>query len=93
MIGVVRIDPDVVIVDVFVSLAETTQRAAAVVRDHQKHVHDVDAIDVFWIGNDARVVHRRRIKLVAPFPTAAAIARAKDSAAAIGGFDSRIDHV
>ncbi len=73
VIGVLRIDPDVMIVDVLVSLAETTNSATAVVRDHRKHIHDVDAIYVLRIGNDARVVHRGRIKLVATFPTATAI--------------------
>src|SRR5688572_29629413 len=73
VIGVLGIDPDVVIVDVLVSLAETTNRAAAVVRHHRKHIHDVDSIDVLGIRNDARVVHRCRVKLVATFPTATAI--------------------
>src|SRR5258705_6977037 len=40
-----------------------------------------------------RVVHCALIKLIAPLPTAATITRAKDTAFAIGGFDSRIDHV
>src|SRR5215207_373161 len=93
VVRVLWIDPDIVIVYVFISLAEAANSAAAIIRHHQKHVHDVDALDVFRIRDDTGVVHRSRIKFIAPFPTTTAIARAKDSATAISSFDSRIDYV
>src|SRR6266581_2190002 len=91
MIGVVRIDPDVMVVNVLRSFAETPQRPAAIIRDHQKNVHLVNAIDVFWVGDYARVVHRAGIKLVASFPAATAIIRAKDAALAISRRDCQSD--
>ena len=93
MIGIVWIDPDVVIIDVLRSLAETAQGAASVVGHHEKDVHHVDAIYLFWIGDDASVVHRGRVKLVAAFPTAAAIARSENTTLAISRFDGGIDDI
>src|SRR5262249_35883000 len=93
VIRISRIDPDIVIVDVLVLLAEAAYCATTVIRNHQKDVHYVNAIDVFRIGNDASVVHRTAIEFIAPFPTATAIWRAKDSTTSIGGFHRRIDHV
>ena len=93
MIGVVRIDPDVMVVNVLGFLTKTPQGFAAIVRDHQKNIHDVNAIDVLRIGDDARVVHRRRVEFVALFPTAAAIARAEDAALFVRRFNGRVDDI
>jgi hypothetical protein len=93
MIRIRRVDPDVMIVDVFVFLTQPPHSPATIVRDHQKNIHHVNAIDVFRIRNDASVVHRSGVKLITTFPTAPAIRRAKDSTATIGGFDRRVDHI
>ena len=83
MIVIIWIDPDFVIVDVLGSLAQPSQRAATIIGDHQENVHHVDPIDVLRIGDDVRVVHGAGVEFVALFPTAAAVARAKDAAFAI----------
>src|SRR5439155_6683564 len=52
-----------------------------------------NSIDIFWIGDDPRVVHRAGIELVASFPTTAAIVRTKNATLPIGGLDRRINNV
>jgi hypothetical protein len=90
---VVWIDPDVVVIDVLRSLAQRLERAPAVVRDEDQHVHHVDAIHVFRIGDDARVVHRRHVVGVAPLPTLPAIRRAEDAAPPLLRLDRRVEDV
>src|SRR6185503_5861747 len=87
VIRIVWIDPDFVIVDVLGSFTEPPQGPAAIVRNHQKHVHHIEAIDVLRIGDNSRVVHGGHVILVAPFPATTAIVRTKDAALAIGGLD------
>src|ERR1044072_988913 len=93
MIVVARVNPDLVIVNMLRFLAETPQCSTAIIRNHQKDVHDVDSVHVLWMGNDARVVHRAGVKLVSSLPTAAAISRAKDPALAIAGLYGRVKNI
>jgi hypothetical protein len=78
MIGVVRIDPDLMIVDVF-DFIEMPQRFPPS-SETMENVHYINAIEVLWIGDDPRIVHRGHIVFVSPFPAATAIVRAKDAA-------------
>src|SRR6185312_2856342 len=87
MIVVVRIDPNVVIVDVLGSFTKSSQRTAAIIGNHQKHIHHIDAIDIFGISNNARVVHCGYVVFIAAFPTPAAVAGAEDATLSIGGFN------
>ena len=93
MIRVVRIDPDFMVINVLRFFTETPQRPAPVIRNHQKDVHHINAIDVFRIGDDARVVHRARVEFVASLPASAAIVRAKDATLSIRGFNRGVDYI
>src|SRR5699024_5212543 len=44
VVGVGRIDPDYVVVDVLVLLAHSGEGLPAILRDHGAHIHGVDAI-------------------------------------------------
>ncbi len=93
VLGVLRIDPQRVVVHVMVDFVHAVQRLAAVERLAQKHVHHEDAVDVLRIGHDARVVHRSLIEFVALLPRCALIGRAENSALAVSRFNRRIHHV
>jgi hypothetical protein len=82
-----------VVIDVLRAFAETLQGFAAVVRDHREDVHHIDAIQLFRVGVDLRVVHRGLVELIAPFPVAAPVQRTKDTALLIRRFDGGVDDV
>ena len=56
VISIVRVDPDRVIVDVFLLLTHAAERASAVFGHLQDDVNGVNAIDVMRIGEDLVVV-------------------------------------
>ena len=53
MVGVVRVDPRPVIVDVLQMLAYAVKRLAAVVGDLEVDVDGVNAVDIFRVGEDS----------------------------------------
>ncbi len=92
MIVILRIDPDFVIVDVLVAAGQRRQRAAAIVRDHDVDVHDVDALRVGRVHDYVRIVLALRIGTVAALPGDAVVGGAIEAAASLAGFDLRVDH-
>ena len=93
VIGVLRVDPDDVVVDVHEALAQRVHRLAAVVGDLEDDVGDVDTIDVLRIGVDVAVVHRAGVVVGALLPGHAVVGRAEDAAFAVGRLDVRIEDV
>ena len=91
--GVVRIDPDDVVVDVHVPLAKRPQRLTAIVGDLEDHVGNVDAIDVNRVGEDVAVIHCTGVVVSAPLPGDAVVGRAIDAALAIGRLDVGVKDV
>ena len=93
MIRIVGIDPDFMVIDVLGFFTEPPHCSSAIIGNHQKDVHHINAIDVFRIGDDARVVHRARVEFVASLPASAAIVRAKNAALSIRGFNRGVDYI
>src|SRR5207237_8017248 len=66
--GIVRVDPNLMIIDVFEPFAERPQRLAAVVGNANQHVHYVNPVAVFRIDDEVSVVLSLMVELVAPVP-------------------------
>src|SRR5579884_2207041 len=93
VVGISGIDPDHVIIDVFVLLAEHAESLAAVIGHANENVHHVNAIDVLGIGEDLRVIHRGLVVRIATLPGCPAITRTKDTALPFLSLDGCVHNV
>ncbi len=93
VVGVLRIDPDRMIVDVLGLFAQAAKALAAVVGDLQKGVHRVDAVELVRIGEDLGVVVAARRMPGALLPAFAAVGGAEEAALVGLGLDDRVDDV
>src|SRR6185312_10348256 len=91
VIGVGGINPDDVVIDVFVGLAQLVEGGAAVVGDGDGGVEFEDAVGVFGVGGDLSVVHGPGLDGVALLPRCAAVGRAEDAALALGRLDRGVE--
>ena len=90
VIGVVGIDPDVVVVDVLVALADGPERASAVQRHLRLHARHVQLVGVLRIRMDVLVVHRLRLHVGAALPAVARVVGGVDRGV-LGGLDLGVD--
>src|SRR5262245_25708487 len=93
IVRVVRIDPDGVVVYVFQPLAQRALRPAAVVRNLEDDVRDVDAVNVLRIADDLAVIHPLRDVRTHTLPGRPLVVRAKDAATLPCRFDRGVDDV
>ena len=95
VVGVVGVDPDRVVVDVLVALAEVPPGLAGVVGHLEEDVHRVEPLGVLRVDEDLLVVHRRGAVLGALLPGLAPVRRAVGAArlGGGGGLDERVDGV
>src|SRR5262249_46714409 len=87
------VDPDGVVVHVPPLLAQAAQRLAAVVAHLHVDAHDIDAVGVFRIDDDAGEGHGAAVEIVAPLPRLAQVGRAKDAAFLVDRFHAGIHDI
>ena len=92
VIVVLRVHPDIVIVDVLVARAELAGGAAAIVGNRNVDAHDVDALFVRRIHHHLGVILRLLIGVVPPLPGDAVIHGAVEAAVAVA-FHFRVNHL
>jgi len=94
VVGVVRVDPQGVVVHVLAVAAHALERGAAVIGHLHPGVHGVDAVDVLRIGDDLIVILGAARDVVAALvPGGAGVGAAVEAALVTGGFDDGVDHV
>jgi hypothetical protein len=91
VLGILRVDPDLVIVDVLPLLAQRAERPPAVVGHPDEDVHHVQPVLVGGIDDQVRVVLRLGVERVALLPGDAPVGTAED--APLRRLDDGVDHV
>ena len=92
--GIVRVNPQRVIIDMAVAPLRTRETFAAIGCDHQERIEDVNRIYSMRIAHDLVVVHRCGCRsAVALGPALASISGTEESAFAFLRFDDGIDHI
>src|SRR5262249_58149052 len=86
-------DPDRMVVHMFEPFAQRALRPAAVVRNLEDHVRDVDAVNVLRIADDLSVIHTLRDGRTHPLPRRAFVVRTEDAASLPGRLDRGVDDV
>ena len=80
VVGILRVDPQLVVVDVDLHRAIVAERAPTVIRDRELRAEDVDAVRVARVDADLGVVHRTRVRVGHLLPRLAAIRGAEEPA-------------
>src|ERR1043166_1075643 len=93
MIDVRWVDPDDMIVEMLVALADWSKGSSAVLAHHVPDVDRVDAVDVDWIGKQLRVIQADRVEAGHLFPGRSSIPGSKRSAAVVRRFYYGVDYV
>ena len=93
VVRVTRIDPDHMVVDMLVLLAQPTERPARIVADHVVRIHQIHSIGVVRIRRDFGIVQATRARVAHPAPARANVRRAEHAALFICCLHHRIDHV
>src|SRR5690348_741434 len=78
---------------VFRSLLDAMEGLAAVIALLNEDAHDVNAVDVLWVGDNARVIHARGVVRVPLSEGDALIVGAEDATGLVGCFDLEVDDV
>ena len=73
MIGVARIHPDGVRIDVLVAIAQGANGSPAVIGHAKISIGRVEFFGILRVGHDLAVIHRRAFKGRAPLPRFAAV--------------------
>ena len=90
VIGVARIHPDGVRIDVLVAVAQHSNGASAIVGHAEIRIRGVEFFGILGIGDDLAVVHRRAFKCRTPLPRFAAVGRSVEGALIVRGLDLRV---
>src|SRR5262249_4593733 len=93
VIGVLRVDPDAVVVDMLPGFAERTERPATVVGNLNEDIHDIDTISVLWVDDKMGIVLGLLVEAVAFLPGFAAIQRAENASVAVDRLDNSVDAI
>ena len=94
MVGILRVDPERVVIDVLPALAQGVKGLAAIFGDVQQGVHGINAIKHMGIGIDPLVVLRAAGDVARTLgPAFSTVVRAEKAALAPGGLDRGVENI